>query len=189
MTTIDTNAMGGGQVVSVWDPLVRLIHWGLALAILTNGVLTDADGALHEYVGYAAIGLVGLRLAWGLFGTRHARFSAFLPNPAAALRHLRELREGGGRVHLSHNPLGTLMVYNIWGTVLAMGLTGYMMGTVRFFGYEWVEETHEMLFNWLILSVVLHVGGVVFDTARTGVPLVRAMIDGKKRIPSGQEIE
>lgn len=91
----------------------------------------------------------------------------------------------GNTVHLSHNPLGALMVYNIWLTIALLGVTGYMMGTNQFFGIDWVEELHESAYNWLIASVVLHAGGVIFDQWRSGVPLIKAMVTGKKRIPQG----
>lgn len=186
--TLDSGRSGARSIM-VWDPLVRLIHWGLALAILLNGAVVDEDGALHEWIGYAAVGLVGLRLVWGVFGPPHARMSAFPPNPVAALSYVATMFRGDKTVHLSHNPLGGLMVYNIWLTVLALGATGYMMGTPRFFGVEWVEEVHEFAFGWLVASIALHLAGVAFDTWRTGVPLVRAMIDGKKRIPKDRPIE
>lgn len=81
------------------------------------------------------------------------------------------------------------MVYNIWGTVLAMATTGIMMGTPRFFGVAWVEELHEALFGWLVASIVLHFGGIFYDDLRTGVPLVRAMTGGSKQTPAEREIE
>jgi len=81
------------------------------------------------------------------------------------------------------------MVYNIWLTVLLLGITGYMMGTISFFGVDWVEEAHEMAFNWLVCSIILHIGGVLFDTWRTGVPIVSAMINGRKRILEDSPIE
>ncbi len=179
----------GARSIAVWDPLVRLIHWGLALTILLNGAIIDEESTVHEWVGYVAVGLVATRLIWGLFGPRYARLSAFPPNPAAALRHLVALSKGDKIVHLSHNPLGALMVYNIWMTVLALGATGYMMGTMQFFGVEWVEEAHEIAFNWLLVSIVLHVGGVIFDSWWSGVPLVRSMIDGRKRIPQNRSVK
>jgi len=74
------------------------------------------------------------------------------------------------------------MVYNLWLTLLALSATGIMMGTVTFFGVDWVEELHEAAFGWLMFSVALHVGGVLFDQWRTGVPLARAMVTGRKRI-------
>lgn len=182
-------ATGAIRVVAVWDPLVRLIHWSLALAIVANGFLTDPESELHESIGYMALALVGLRLAWGLIGPRPARLWAFPPHPGRALRHLRAMIAGDRTVHLTHNPLGALMVWNIWATVGIICTTGIMMGTRRFFGVDWVEGVHEALFNWLLISVALHLGGVIFDSWRSRVPLVRAMIDGKKRIPADAPIE
>jgi cytochrome b len=179
----------GIRVIPVWDPLVRTIHWSLVSAIVLNGFIVEEESRLHEYVGYAALALVVLRLVWGIIGPRHARFTAFPPNPFAALRHVRDTLSGRTAIHLSHNPLGALMVYNIWATVLALCATGIMMGTVRFFGLEWVEELHEAAFAWLMISVVLHVAGVFAETWLSGVALVRAMIDGRKRVPEGQEVE
>jgi cytochrome b len=179
----------GARNIMAWDPLVRLIHWSLAIAILLNGAIVDEESSLHEWIGYFAVGLIGVRLIWGLIGSSHARFSAFPPNPVAAIRHLVALSRGDKTVHLSHNPIGALMAYNIWLTVLLLGITGYMMGTISFFGVDWVEEAHEMAFNWLFFSIILHIGGVMFDTWRTGVPIVSAMINGKKRIPEDSPIE
>ena len=179
----------GARDIPVWDPLVRLTHWTLALMILLNGAFTDDESRLHEWVGYVALGLVGLRVAWAIIGPPHARFSAFPPNPFRALRYLKALRQGDRTMHLSHNPLGALMVYNIWLTVIALGVTGYMMTTFRFFGVGWVETAHEGAFAWLMVSVALHVGGVLFDTWRSGVNLVRAMITGSKRVPEGTDVE
>lgn len=179
----------GARNIMVWDPLVRLIHWSLAIAIIFNGAIVDEESSLHEWIGYFAVGLIGVRLIWGLIGSSHARFSAFSPNPVAAIRHLVALSRGDKTVHLSHNPIGALMVYNIWLTVLLLGITGYMMGTISFFGVDWVEEAHEMAFNWLVFSIILHIGGVMFDTWRTGVPIVSAMINGRKRIPEDSPIE
>ena len=65
----------------VWDPLVRLIHWSLALTVLLNGAVTDPEGKLHEWVGYAALALVAIRFVWALAGPAEARFSAFPPSP------------------------------------------------------------------------------------------------------------
>lgn len=184
-----TSGRASAREVAVWDPLVRLIHWSLALTILLNGTFIEEESKTHEWIGYVALGLVGLRLVWALIGPKHARFSAFPPSPARAIHHLRAMLSGDKTVHLSHNPLGALMVYNIWASVIAIGITGYMMTTITFFGVYWVEEAHEIVFNWLVFSVALHVAGVAFDTWRSGVNLVRAMINGRKTIPYGREVE
>lgn len=187
----NTNDAGsaGVDVIPVWDPLVRLIHWSLFTAILLNGFVIDEESVAHEYIGYAALALVLLRLAWGVVGPRNARFSAFPLNPIAALRNAGDIITRRHKVHLSHNPLGALMVYNIWATVLVLCTTGIMMTTVRFFGMEWVEEAHEAAFTWLMISVGLHIAGVIAETVISGVPLVRAMIDGRKRVPQDRTYE
>ena len=189
VATQQSRGRNSAREVLVWDPLVRLIHWSLALAILLNGTVIEDESQTHEWIGYFALGLVALRLVWALVGPKHARFSAFPPSPARALRHLRAMLSGDRTIHLSHNPLGALMVYNIWLSVIAIGVTGYMMTTLTFFGVDWVEEVHEAVFAWLILSVGLHVGGVVFDSMRSGVNLVRAMVNGRKTIPDGSKVE
>lgn len=181
--------MDGGRTsartIRVWDPLVRLIHWLVVIGVLLNMALTDPDGAIHEYVGNAVLGLVLLRLIWGLLGPRPARFSSFPPAPRAAVRHAAGIVCGEHSVHLSHNPLGALMVYNIWLTLVLICATGIMMGTISFFGVEWVEQLHEAASNWLMISILMHVIAVIFDQRRTGVALVKAMITGKKNIPDG----
>ncbi len=184
-----TSGRASARDVAVWDPLVRLIHWSLALTILINGAVTDEESKLHEWVGYVALGLVALRLVWALVGPPNARFSAFPPSPRRALAHLRAVLRGEHTTHLSHNPLGALMVYNLWLSVIALGVTGYMMTTLRYFGIDWVENAHEAIFAWLILSVALHVAGIAFDTWFSGINLVRSMISGRKRIPEGTRPE
>ena len=184
-----TSGRESAREVAVWDPLVRLIHWSLALTILLNGTFIEEESKTHEWIGYIALGLVGLRLVWALIGPKHARFSAFPPSPARAIRQLRAMLSGDKIIHLSHNPLGALMVYNIWASVITIGITGYMMTTITFFGVDWVEEVHEIVFGWLIFSVALHVAGVAFDCWRSSVNLVRAMINGRKTIPYGREVE
>lgn len=179
----------GARDIMAWDPLVRLIHWSLALTILLNGALLEEESKIHEWIGYIALGLVGIRLIWAITGPKHARFLAFPPSPGRAIRYLRGILAGDRTVHLSHNPIGALMVYNIWMTVIVIGSTGYMMTTVSFFGVGGVEEAHEVAFGWLLFSVALHVAGVAFDTWRSGVNLLRAMVNGRKAIPEGREVE
>ncbi|MFM2356122.1 MAG: hypothetical protein RLZZ528_1858 [Pseudomonadota bacterium] len=109
-----------------WDPVVRLTHWVIALAVILNGLVTRGGSSFHVAIGWTAAALLILRLVWGLIGTPEARFSAFPPAPVAALGHLRAVLGGRPRVHSSHNPAGALMIYLLWAslaTVIATGLT------------------------------------------------------------------
>lgn len=169
-----------GEVLT-WDPLVRLTHWSIAFLILLNGAVLDDDGQPHVWVGYAVLGLVAARLLWGLVGPARARFASFPPSLSAARLHVDEVMRGRERRHASHNPLGALMAYNLWATLLAICGTGLMMESVAFFGVEWVEEAHEALFGWLMISVGLHVAGVTLESILSERNLVRAMVGSLRR--------
>lgn len=173
----DAAAGGAGRRrVAVWDPFVRLFHWSLAGGFLLNYALIDDDSAAHRWVGYAVAALVGLRILWGFAGPWRARFASFPPDPAAAWDHLRQIALWRpGRPHASHSPLGALMVYNLLACMLALGLTGWMMTTTAFFGVEWVEELHEAVANWAMLSVIVHVGAVFVESRRLNANLLRGM--------------
>ncbi len=110
-----------------WDPLVRMTHWGVAAAVLLNGIVTEGGSQFHVWIGYAAFAFLALRLLWGVIGTEPARFTSFPPNLAAARDHALDLLWGRHRRHRSHNPLGALMVYALWGTLSLMIATGVWM--------------------------------------------------------------
>ncbi len=167
------------QQIKVWDIGVRVFHWALVAGV-TYELLASEASPWHIWVGYAIMALVAWRLLWGLIGTRYARFSAFPPSIHGAVEHLEEIREGKPTPALSHNPLGALMVYNLLATLVMVVLTGYMMTTIRFYGDAWVGDLHEMLVNWLIFSVLLHVAGVVFESRRSHENLVKSMVTGYK---------
>ncbi len=119
-----------GPPVALWDPLVRISHWGIAIVVIANALITRGGSALHVGIGWAALALLILRIGWGLVGVPEARFSAFPPHPRAALAHLRSLLTGTAPPHYrSHNPAGAIMVYSLWGTLALVIATGLMMTT------------------------------------------------------------
>lgn len=113
--------------VSLWDPVVRITHWGVASIVLVNALLTHGGSELHVWLGWTLMALLLMRLVWGALGPREARFSAFPPNPVAALAHLRDLVSGRVREYPSHNPAGALMVYAFWVTLAFVVATGLVM--------------------------------------------------------------
>jgi cytochrome b len=163
-----------------WDLTIRIFHWSLAIAFLANALITDDDSALHEWLGYAVLGLILGRIIWGFTGPVRVRFSSFPPSFKGALEHFREILSGksDAQPHFSHNPLGALMVYNFLASLTLVGLTGYLMTTAGFKDSDWLEETHELLSNWVLFSVFLHVVGVVLESRRLGVNLIKTMIGG-----------
>lgn len=110
-----------------WDPIVRMTHWSIALAVLANAIFTEEGSGPHIWVGYGLAAILVLRLFWGLVGPAEARFSAFWPAPRKVLTHVRDIRQGVVTPHASHNPLGALMVYAIWACLLTIIATGIAM--------------------------------------------------------------
>lgn len=167
----------------VWDPLIRVFHWMLVAGFVLNALVIDEDSKLHEQLGWIIVALLGVRLVWGLVGTRHARFSDFLPSVSGAIGQLRDIATGRVRHHLGHSPLGAWMIWNLLAGIAAISLTGWMMTTATFWGVDWVEELHEALVIWVGLSALVHVAAVIVESRRTGVNLPRAMITGVKVMP------
>lgn len=165
----------------VWDPVVRLFHWSLVACVLLNQFVLEAGETPHRWVGYAATALVGLRLLWGVVGSRHARFADWWPTPARLRAHVRGLLAGQPDDHPGHNPLGALMMLALMALVLALGVTGWLQGTDAFFGEEWLQELHEGLANALLVGAGLHAGAALAMGRLQRVTLVRAMITGVKR--------
>lgn len=110
-----------------WDPIVKLTHWGIMAAVITNALITEDGSGWHIWAGYGLFALLLLRLLWGLIGPRNARFTSFPPSLSRAADHLGDIKRGERTSHDSHNPLGTLMVYTIWACLSVIVATGIAM--------------------------------------------------------------
>lgn len=110
--------------VKVWDPLVRIFHWSLVAAFAFAWFTGDEESWLHEWAGYAVIGLVLARIVWGFIGTRYARFSDFVYRPSTILGYARKALIGKEQRYLGHNPLGGMMIIALLVSLLATGVTG-----------------------------------------------------------------
>ncbi len=170
----------GASSVPVWDRFVRVFHWGLVGCVLLNFFVLEEGEAPHEWVGYLASGLVAARIVWGFVGSRHARFADFFPTPARVGTHLRALRAGQLPHHDGHNPLGALMMLLLMFLVLALGFTGWLQGTDRFWGEEWLQELHAWLANGLIAAAGLHAAAAIVMGRKERTNLVKAMVTGTK---------
>lgn len=164
----------------VWDPFVRLFHWSLVTCVALNLWLLEEGDPPHEWVGYAAMALVVLRVFWGFVGTRHARFADFWPTPARLREHLRALRRGDHPPTPGHNPLGALMMLGLMGLVLLAGFTGWLQGTDRFWGNEALETLHEWLADGLLALAGLHAAAALLVGRMERTRLIKAMFTGVK---------
>ncbi len=182
------------QTIRVWDMFVRLFHWGLVATItvaLTTGFLMGSMWInSHVLVGSIAAALIIARIIWGFTGTQFARFSDFIKTPPHVWAYFREVKNQTAARHIGHNPLGGMMVVALVLVILGLAATGLVVfgGVLKsgpFAGLSYatgdlVKELHELGAIALILLIIAHVGGVVFESMRENENLTRSMINGHK---------
>ena len=169
------------DTVRVWDRVVRSFHWGLVLSFGVAWFTAHSSEDLHQWAGYAAAGLISMRLVWGVLGTRYARFSQFLRDPKTVMRYLFSIMAGREARYIGHNPAGGMMVLALIATMAMTALTGWIMTTDTYFGVQWVEWTHSLAAHGLLILVLVHIGGVALASFRHRENLVHAMVTGRKR--------
>ncbi|MGP4906937.1 cytochrome b/b6 domain-containing protein [Psychrobacter faecalis] len=169
--------------VRVWDILVRITHWTVAAGIIANLLFTEDGSDLHAYVGYTVVGLVVIRLLWGLIGTRYARFTNFFPTPTRLKYHISDLSvRRVDEQHLGHNPLAALMILSLWAVIIGLGITGYLMESEIIGNEDFLEDVHELLANSLYLLVPLHIIAAIAMSYWQRQNLIKSMITGNKTV-------
>ena len=169
--------------VLVWDLPLRVWHWALAGMVLIAWVTPNVYDGLHQFAGYAVIGLLAFRLVWGFFGTRHSRFEKVGLKLRAAPTYLRNLRRGDTGRYLGLNPAGAALLVAMLALLAISTVTGAMQVTVRFFGVWWIEDSHAYASHAIIVLAGLHVLGTLVMSRLQRENLVRAMVTGWKQIP------
>lgn len=199
----------------VYDPVLRVIHLWNGLAILflmatiwlselfDKGVGEDTLWQLHIYIGYALVVGVVSRLVWGIIGPHHARFSDMW-HPAAWWRALRHF-DLKAKPRFGHNTLASgayLLVYLLLITmaITGLGLAAIEHSTGPFNAWlgdmPWLkdlfEEPHEIIYNFLMGFVVIHIAALIWHEYKDKTPLAQSMVTGYQYeiepIPSQQTI-
>jgi cytochrome b len=177
----DQNARSSGTVrILVWDAPVRVFHWLMVASFAGAWLTAESEQwrSIHATFGYTMVGLVGVRIVWGLAGTRYARFAAFVRSPAAVFRYVASLVKGAPERYVGHNPAGALAIVAMLLLTLALGATGW--AEYNDAGGKWLGESHEGIASAMLALVVLHVVAVLGSSLLHRDNLVRAMITGYK---------
>ncbi len=176
--------------MTVWDRPVRLLHWTLVASVALAWLSTEWWGAAHQPAGYVALAAVLLRVAWGLAppALRFARFGQFVRGPRATWRYAASVLRRSEPRFVGHNPLGAWMVLALFGHVAGLALTGWLYTSDAWWGDERVERVHVALAWSLVVLVALHLAGVLFTSVRHRENLVLAMLNGRKRAPSANDV-
>lgn len=180
--------------VKVWDLPLRLFHWLLVLCVVGAIVTIQFKGewmVWHERFGLAIIGLLSFRLAWGVLGSTHSRFTSFFPTPGRLLDYLRGRWQG-----LGHNPLGALSVFALIGLFGFQAVSGlFTNDDIAFSGplrnlissslSNDISSLHRRAEDFLYILVGLHVLAIIVYRLR-GKKLVGPMLHGYKQVPHEQ---
>lgn len=138
-----------------FDIATRVIHWALATCVVLNLFILEEGDPPHKWVGYTACALVTARLVWGFIGGEASRFRSF-------------------PVHVK-----SLVYFAIWSLVFGLAITGFMMGTDKYWGEEWVEEIHSKISDGLMVLIAIHLLGVFIDSIRHRRKTWLNMINGR----------
>jgi cytochrome b len=167
--------------ILVWDLPVRAFHWLLALSFAGAFLTAESERVrdVHVALGYTFVGLIAFRIVWGLVGSRHARFTAFVRGPRAVGRYLRSLAAGRPEHHAGHNPAGGWAIVAMLVLGLAVAASGYAVYSD--IGGHALEELHEGAANAMLALVVVHIAAVLASSLLHRENLVAAMLTGRKR--------
>ena len=197
------------QAHRVFDPLLRLLHWVIALAIvalIATSQLADwyehtptekTLWNLHILSGYVlATGLMA-RLLWGVVGPVSARWRD-LWHPAVWKDSLktRRLPTKHRAGHDAVASLGYLFAYGVMAfmVVTGMGLAASEFQAGPLAGWlgkaEWLEdvlgEPHEVGFYLMLGFIGVHLAALVFHQLR-GEQVAQSMLTGKQYLPAESE--
>ena len=183
--------------VKLWDGAIRVVHWCFVL-LLPALWWTQRQGniALHEKLGYVALGLVVFRLFWGVAGSSTAQFHRFVRGPIGVFGYVRSLFSNSAEPVVGHNPLGgwsVLALLGLLGAQVVLGLftqdtdgieSGPLARYVEYDTADWARGWHGTLFYVLLAFVAIHVGAILFYLFVKRENLVGPMVTGHRHMPA-----
>ncbi len=168
----------------IYDLPTRIFH--LLFACLFTGAFLvaktiDDENPLFSYhmlSGLLLAFLVILRLIWGIFGAKYARFSSFAIHPVELFNYLKGILGGSKRTWPGHNPASSWAALFMFTFALGLAVTGFLMTTGQ---KERFEDAHEFLANGFLVTTLMHVSGVVLHMICHKDGLAMSMVHGKKK--------
>lgn len=199
------------QVRRVYDPLLRALHWTLALSILAlaatsqlaeafeHGPYEDVIWNLHILAGYVLSGALLARLLWALVGPVSAN-GRDLWHPAVWKESLTKMRLP--RFHrVGHDAIASLAYLFAYAVMALMVVTGLGLAASEFqagplaawlgnasWVEDLVEDPHEFGFVLMLGFIGLHMVALVFHQLR-GERVAQSMVTGKQYLDAVREVQ
>ncbi|MGH7244111.1 MAG: cytochrome b/b6 domain-containing protein [Phycisphaerales bacterium] len=166
----------------IWDWPVRVFHlffsagWVGALAIALFCSHSGRTFPYHSLIGLALGWIVLLRIVWGFFGSRPARFGDFVFGPRRVIGYMSDALRWRETNFAGHNPGSAWVIFAMIALTLAQVGTGLCVGA----GRRDLRQIHEWL-AWAMMGlIVVHLLGVAMHTLRHREWIGLSMIDGKR---------
>lgn len=167
----------------IYDLPTRVFHILFSsLFVITFFITKTVDDespifSYHMIAGLILGSLVLLRVLWGFIGTRFARFSSFALHPIDLVNYLKGIFSGDKQKWIGHNPASSWGALVMLTCALMLAITGILMTS----GYkETFEDVHELFANIFLITVLLHIAGVVLHAFRHQDGIALTMIHGRK---------
>lgn len=191
-----SSALDGLNREKIWDPVTRLWHWVLVIAVVAGWsfgkFMSFSTIMWHFYCGYTIIGLLVFRYLWGFVGPSPIRYRALVPTPAQFISYVRTFLRRAPSGTRGHNPLGSMSVIAVLLLLTAQAGTGLFIVSDDFFESaplaHLVSEAvnnrltwwHKLLSKFVLGIVVLHVSAIIFYLLWKKENLIMPMISGWK---------
>ena len=149
---------------------MRVFHSLMALSFAGAYITAESERfrLMHVSLGYTLFGLVMFRLLWGFIGPRQSRLSGTW-RKITSVQNLKQLISAS----LAATALLTL------GASALIGASGYVLYNEM--TGEWMEEVHELVGNFLLFLVIMHLSLI-------GLVSVSQTSQGLRPIWSGRKV-
>jgi cytochrome b len=175
--------------ILIWDIPIRVFHWLFAfccVVALAIGSLAEDNATIfpmHMLFGLAACFLLVVRLALGVFGSRHNRFKALLFSSGETFRYFLGVMNNTAPRYVVHNPGTSIMM------ILMCVLVSLLVGTGIGASYKAAKEMHETLAGGVLALILFHLAGLAVHTIRHRENIALSMITGHKQGPPNQGLQ
>ncbi len=170
--------------VVVYDLPTRAFHFIFGLLFIFSfsiGKFVDDDSWLYAYhmlSGLLMVFLIILRVLWGFFGTKYAKFKSFQLHPKKLTDYFRSIVSGKTKRELGHNPASSYAAIIMFIMAFLLVSTGLLM--ISGIAKEFFEEVHELFAFAFLLTVIFHILGVLFHQIRHQDGMISSMFNGEK---------
>ncbi|HVY55295.1 MAG TPA: cytochrome b/b6 domain-containing protein, partial [Thermodesulfobacteriota bacterium] len=108
--------------------------------------------------------------------------SSFKLNPVELIGYFKDAVVAKTKAYLGHNPASSYAAVIMFACAIGLAVTGILMANGG--ENDSLEEIHELLANIFLISVIIHVIGIVFHHVKHRDSLWSSMLDGKKKASS-----